>query len=156
GAPPTTQLSIHDLGATGSGLLLATTSFLGPQSLAVSLYDASQPADVTRFLTSFDTPGEPRALTVHNGLAYVADSGAGVQVINYLSYDSQGKSPTVTLNTSAINGAVEAGRTLRVTALARDDVQVRNVEFYIDGVKAFSDGDFPFEYRFEAPAFPTG
>ncbi|MEO8429176.1 MAG: Ig-like domain-containing protein, partial [Verrucomicrobiota bacterium] len=153
GAPPTTQLSIHDLTATGSGLLLAATSFLGPQSLAVSLYDASQPADVTKFVTSFDTPGDARAVTIHNGLAYVADSAAGIQVINYQPYDGQGKPPTITLSASATNGTVEAGRTLRVTALARDDVQVRNVEFYIDGVKAFSDGNFPFEYRFEAAAF---
>ncbi len=152
GTPPTTQLAVHDLVTTGSGLLLATTSFAGPQTLAVSLYDAAQPTNVTRFLTTFDTPGDARALTIHNGLAYVADSSAGIQVLNYLSFDGNHLPPTITLGTSASNRTVEAGTTLRVTATARDDVQVRNVEFYVDEVKAFSDGNFPFEFRFDVPA----
>lgn len=31
-----------------------------------------------------------------------------------------------------------------------DDVQVRNVEFYVDGQLVFTDGSYPFEYRFAA------
>jgi hypothetical protein len=38
-----------------------------------------------------------------------------------------------------------------VTANVSDDVQVRNVEFYVDGVKAITDGNFPFEFRFATP-----
>ena len=40
---------------------------------------------------------------------------------------------------------------MRLTALVTDDVQVRNVEFYVDGVKAATDGNFPFEHRFTTP-----
>ncbi|MBI3415185.1 MAG: Ig-like domain-containing protein [Verrucomicrobia bacterium] len=151
GAPPTAQLGLQDIVTTGSGLLVATTS-LGPNPQQVALYDASQPTNVTKFLTLFDTPGEARALTIHNGLGYVADNAAGIQVINYLPFDKSGIPPSINLTTSASGGLAEVSKSLRATANARDDVQVRNVEFYVDGMKAFSDGNFPFEYRFEPPA----
>ena len=40
------------------------------------------------------------ALTIHNGLAYVADPSAGNQVLNYLSYDGNHLPPTIPLSTS--------------------------------------------------------
>ena len=40
---------------------------------------------------------------------------------------------------------------MRVTAAVSDDVQVRNVEFYIDGERVITDGNFPFEHRFVTP-----
>ena len=46
---------------------------------------------------------------------------------------------------------VEEGKLVRVTAQVTDDVQVRNVEFYLDGVKVQTDGSFPFEHRFVTP-----
>ncbi len=153
GAPPTAQLGLQAPVTTGSGLLVATTTPLGPNPQQVALYDVSQPTDVTQFLTLFDTPGEARALTIHNGLAYVADSAAGVQVVNYLAYDSQGMPPAIQLSTSATNGEAEASQPFRVTAEATDDVQVRHVEFYVDGVEVFSDGNFPFELRFTLLVF---
>lgn len=152
GAPPTPQLGLQVPVTTGSGLLVATTTSLGPSPQQVALFDSSQPSDVTRFLTLFDTPGDARALTIYNGLAYVADSAKGIQVINYLAYDHQGVPPAIQLNTSATNGEAEALQPFRVTANATDDVQVRNVEFYVDGVELFSDGNFPFECRFPTPA----
>ena len=44
---------------------------------------------------------------------------------------------------------------MRVTANVSDDVQVRNVEFYVDGVRIATDGNFPFEQRFVTPARGT-
>ena len=32
-----------------------------------------------------------------------------------------------------------------------DDVQVRNVEFFVNGSRVASDGNFPFEHRFVTP-----
>ena len=40
---------------------------------------------------------------------------------------------------------------MRVTAEVDDDVQVRNVEFYIDGAKVATDGNFPFAFDFVTP-----
>ncbi len=54
----------------------------------ISLYDFSNPANTTRFLTTLQTPGTARAVSIYNGLAYVADSEAGLLVINYLAYDN--------------------------------------------------------------------
>ena len=52
GGPPTTQLAVHDITANGSGLLLPVTSFAGESTLALSLYDVSDPRDGGR-----KTPG---------------------------------------------------------------------------------------------------
>src|SRR5439155_21424392 len=73
-----------------------------------------------------------------------------------LSFDTSNRPPTITLSanfpvSNGTNGAVEEGKPVRVTALVTDDFQVRNVEFYIDGVKVATDGNFPFEYRFVTP-----
>jgi len=154
GSSPETQAAMHDIVANGSGLVLGTTSFAGPSTLAVSLYDGSDPTDVTQFITSFDTPGAARALAIYNGLAYVADQ-AGMQVINYLAYDSQGVPPTIALASNVPGNDVAEGRLVRVTADVSDDVQVRNVEFYLDGKRIATDGTFPFEYRFPAPSLST-
>src|SRR5439155_9506406 len=83
--------------------------------------------------------------------AYAADDTAGLEVINYLAYDAKGVPPTIALAPSSLTNGVAEGTLLYVTANAGDDVQVRNVEFYLDGQKVFSDGNFPFEYRFVAP-----
>jgi hypothetical protein len=156
GTPPQTQLAMHDVVANGSGLILGATSFSGTATFAVSLYDGTQPTDVTRFLTSFDTPGDSRALSIYNGLAYVADGIAGLQMLNYLPFDRNGLPPTIALSSnftlSATAGVAEAGRPMRLTAAVTDDVQVRNVDFFVDGTRVARDGSFPFEHRFEPPA----
>jgi subtilase family serine protease len=121
----------------------------GPHN--VSLYDVSDPANTDKFITTFETPGLAAAVYIYNGLAYVADSQAGMQVINYLSYDAKGVPPTITLSTNFAPGRAEEGKTMRLTANTDDDVQVRAVEFYVDGVKVATDGSFPFEYRFITP-----
>ncbi|MCZ6677234.1 MAG: Ig-like domain-containing protein, partial [Candidatus Poribacteria bacterium] len=91
-----------------------------------------------------------------NGLAYVADHDNGVHVINYLAFDAQGQPPTIELSASFDLDAepvqAEEGKAVRITAAVTDDVQVRNVEFYVDGVKVATDGNFPFEHRFTTPS----
>ncbi|MCH6258918.1 Ig-like domain-containing protein, partial [Puniceicoccaceae bacterium K14] len=151
--------AVHDLVLNGNGLLVATTSFAGPGTYGVSLYDATDPGDVSQFISEFRTPGDSVALEIYNGIAYVADRSAGMQVINYLAVDREGIDPTVTLTTS-VDGeeprSIVEGRSLTVTALALDDVQVRNVEFYVDGVKVATDGNFPFQLSFNTPSRSSG
>jgi hypothetical protein len=121
-------------------------------TLALSLYDDSVPSDVTRFLTSFDTPGEARAVAINDGLAYVADGSRGLQVVNFLAYDALGQAPTVTLNTNFVNNEITEGALVRASAQVSDDVQVREVTFFNDGEAVFTDVAYPFEHRFRAPA----
>src|SRR5262249_53825889 len=140
--------SFKQIVVNGSGLGIATVG-VNPRpdgTHDVWLYDVSDPAVTNQFLTELATPGVARAVSLFNGLAYVADGDAGLQVINYLAYDALGVAPTITLVTNFAPGVAEEGQPFRVTATVGDDVQVRNVEFYVDGVKAATDGNFPFEY----------
>lgn len=149
----TTQFGWKQLVANGSGLALAAVSpnstLDGPHH--VSLYDLSDPMVTTAFVTEFVTPGISRAVTIYNGLAYVADGPAGLQVINYRAYDRNGVAPTITLTTSFASGVAEEGKPMRLSAQVRDDVQVRNVRFYVDGEQVNTDGNFPFETRVVTP-----
>lgn len=149
----TAQFGWQQIVANGSGLGVAA---VGPNSTDegphdVSLYDVRDPRTNDVFLTTFVTPGLARAVTIFNGLAYVADDTSGLSVVNYQPYDARGVPPAIALDTSfRTNAAVEMSP-VRVTANTSDDVQVRLVEFYLDGVNVFTDGNFPFEYRFTMP-----
>src|SRR6185295_11627292 len=139
------QFGWRQIVPNGSGLGLAA---VGPNSTDdgphdVSLYDLSDPTQTERFLTQFPTPGSASAVAIYNALAYVADGEAGLQVINYLPYDDRGVTPTLTLSASfplSPSAVVEEGKRARLTATVRDDVQVRNVEFYLDGERMATDG----------------
>lgn len=151
----TTQFGWKQIAPTGSGLAVAAVdaNFALDGSNDVSLYNVADPANVNNFITTFATPGLARSLSIYNGLAYVADSPAGLQVVNYLAYDALGKPPTISLNAAfPLNPAqAEEGKLAWVEAKVTDDVQVRNVEFYVDGQKIETDGNFPFEFRFFTP-----
>jgi hypothetical protein len=152
------QFGWRHLTALGSGLAITADD---PASTAdgahdISLYNIGASGTNSQFITRFPTPGSAYAATVYNGLAYVADGASGLQVINYLAYDNLRQPPTITLTnsflmTSATTGVAEEGKLARLTALVTDDVQVRNVEFYVDGVRVAVDGNFPFEHRFVTP-----
>lgn len=117
----------------------------------ILLYDTSDPMVNDAFITTFETPGIAYGVTIYNGIAYVADGESGMQVINYLPFDTGDTSPTLTLATNFVGNQAEEGKLMRVSAEVTDDVQVRNVEFYIDGVKVATDGNYPFEHRFITP-----
>ncbi|MDC3379361.1 Ig-like domain-containing protein, partial [Planctomycetota bacterium] len=119
---------------------------------SVSLFDSSDANNPTQFITTIATPGDAQAVSIYNGIAYVADGNAGVQVINYLAFDALGNAPSVSLETNFGTVQSEEGKLVRVSALVNDDVQVRNVEWYLDGQKFETDGNFPFALRFTTPA----
>lgn len=155
----TGQFGWKQIVANGSGLGLAATS-------ANSTDDGDHPVDLYQlgenerepvFATTFPTAGIAAALSIYNGLAYVAASAGGLQVLSYLPFDTQGQPPTIGLSASIplhpteFTGTAESGKLLRLSAAVSDDVQVRNVEFHVDGVLALVDGNYPFEYRFTTP-----
>jgi hypothetical protein len=110
------------------------------------------------FEFTIETPGHALALVSYEGLAYVADGTAGLQVINYLAADIGSTPPEVTISASfdLDPSQAEENSIARLTAHATDDVQVRRVLFYVDGELVHRDGSFPFEYRFRAPDFDAG
>ncbi|MSU62119.1 MAG: hypothetical protein EXS31_06945 [Pedosphaera sp.] len=137
----------------GSGLGVAAVG-LNPRTDRthdVWLYDLSKPDVTTSFVAQFATPGAARSVSLFNGLAYVADEQSGLQVINYLPPDTRKVPPQISLITSFAEGKAEEGQLMLIQAEVRDDVQVRNVEFLIDGEVVRIDGNFPFETRLVAP-----
>jgi hypothetical protein len=147
----------------GSGRMLGV---LGPTAAAEGSHDLSvrltgDPSAFSTLETTILTPGVARAVSIYNGLAYLADGEAGLQVVNYLAFDNRGSNPAVSLTGSFVltgptNGIAEEGKILRLTASVTDDVQVRNVEFYLDGERVITDGNFPFEHRFLTPSLASG
>jgi hypothetical protein len=119
----------------------------------VSLYDLKDPTDTTRFLTTLTTPGIAHAVSMYNGLVYVADGLAGLQVVNILPYDAGILPPTVQLTAdfSLDPPFAEEGKLVEVRAEVTDDVQVARVEFYVDGVRVGTDGNYPFEQTLVTP-----
>lgn len=143
---PRTQAAIHDFADNGSGLLAAITSFGGQTSLAFSLYDVRSDNTTTNFLASLPTPGDPFAVVLHRGLAYVADDEAGLQVLNYLSPDRAQQRPSIGFGPPLSHAAtLEAGSSPLLTFATGDDVAVREVELYADGQRLASAGTFPFQ-----------
>ncbi|MEM7029960.1 MAG: Ig-like domain-containing protein [Chloroflexota bacterium] len=130
---------------------------VGPDSTAgasthnLALYTTSDPEQTPQLLTGFPTPGIAQAVTIHNGLALVADGEAGLQVVSYLSADTGNISPIVNLDTDFTAGAALENTAIRLTALTSDDVAVRDVTFYIDGVEAAIDASYPFEHHLTTP-----
>lgn len=154
----TPQFGWKQLVSNGSGIGLAALGANSTDDGAhdISVYNLGTDGTGGDFAVTFPTPGLAAAVSIYNGIAYVADSGAGLEVLNYLAYDSRGVPPTISLSTSFSAGSAEEGKLMRVTAHVTDDVQVRNVEFYINGVKTSTDGNYPFEYRFLTPLLREG
>jgi hypothetical protein len=149
---PPSAITAFDVEANGSGLALFTGADPSLTSNArFAVLDVKDPTQTDNFITAFDTPGSATAIALYQGRAYVADGGTGMQVINYLAYDSQKQPPTITLSTNFAPDIAEEGALMRVTANATDDVQVRLVEFYVDGKLVATDGSFPFDVRITTP-----
>lgn len=139
---------MSDLGVAADG-----TSPLGDEPQDLSLYGLGADSTELNFLGSFVTPGLSRALAVNGGLAFVADGPAGLQVVNFAPADTAGVPPTITLQASfpLDPPRIESGQPGRLTVLAKDDVLVRWVEFYLDGALVKRARTWPFEFRFTAP-----
>lgn len=148
----TAQIGWRQLVPNGTNFGLAVTG-ANTSDADLSVYSLADNGTVT-FQTTVITPGVASAVAIYNGLAYVADGQSGLQIVNYLAYDNKKQPPAIALSGSfplAPVARVEEGKLARLSAAVADDVQVRNVEFLIDGQVAARDGGYPFEYRFNTP-----
>ncbi|MBN9690095.1 MAG: Ig-like domain-containing protein [Verrucomicrobia bacterium] len=140
---------------TGSGIGVAAvgTNPRDDGTHDVELYDLTDPTNTTAFLTRLQTPGITYAVALDRGLAYVADGMSGLEVLNYLAADVGDQPPQVSLAASFSLSPAEAesGTFAALRAEASDDVQVREVHFFVDGVPVAIDGNYPYEYRFRIP-----
>lgn len=150
--------SFKQIVPTGSGIGVAASGVVPRDDGThdIWLYSLTTTTDTTNLLAVLETPGIAHAVAIYNGLAYVADGVAGLQVINYLEADRSGFAPNIALQTSfplqnPTNGVAEAGSSATITAVVTDDVAVRSVRFFINGTLVSTDGNFPFEHRFNFP-----
>ena len=147
------QFGWKQMVGNGGGLAVATTSPNstpdGPHDL--DFYNMGAGNTTPAFVRTFETPGLATAVSLYNGLAYVADGAAGLQVINYLAFDVGKVPPAAQLIADSLNGNLEEGKIVSVRVVATDDVQVRNVEFFIDDRAVVLDGNFPYEVGLLAP-----
>ena len=132
---------------TGSGFAVAASSpnstFDGPHNMF--LYDSSNPSVTDAVIREFPTPGIARSVEYYNGITYVADDTGGMSTIVARGLDVNGVAPTGTLHLLGSPYTVFPGTFLYIQAEVEDDVQVRNVEFYVNDARIVTDGSYPFE-----------
>ncbi|MBE7504396.1 MAG: Ig-like domain-containing protein [Verrucomicrobiales bacterium] len=128
-------------------------NFTTPEPHDISVYDLGPDGTALNFVTSFPTPGLSHALALHRGFALLADGTAGLHVVNFLTPDTAGVPPTLELTADfpLDPPRIESGQRGVLTALARDDVMVRQVDFYAEGDLVATDSIWPFELTFVAP-----
>lgn len=144
------------LNGNGQALVAVSQNSTNDGVHNVGLYSVGDDGDELTFITEFETLGLASSVTIYNGRGFVADSESGLQVVNYLAFDRFGVDPEITIETNAIDDEFEEGKLLDIKAVATDDVQVRNVQFYINDEIAGTDGNFPFGFRLQAPLISEG
>ncbi len=151
-----TNFAGRGLALNGSGVALNAAGGDG-----LGLFDVSDPTDTDKTITVIDTPGAAQGVTVGMGLAFVADGAAGLEVLNYLPFDRLGQAPQVTLAADALDAdpaapgvQVIVGNSIPLRVTVADDVQVRNVEFLVNGQVVRNDVSFPFDFEAIAAGEP--
>jgi len=142
--PSAVQSSRAAIVPNGSGLGLRVGPTFNGNS--VELVSLRQPTNTHDFITSWEMPGIPHNAAIAAGMGYVAVGNAGLAVVNYAPFDIDGVPPSGVLYTTATSGVVVAGSRQFVCALVEDDVQVRDVDFFLNGEFITTDIDFPFEF----------
>ncbi len=146
--------------ANGSGLALSVEGLTSFGRADSSLYTVDSNGTFLRgggylenFEATFRTLGDAQDISIYNGLAYVADGYEGLQVINYRAYEHQGGDPPqiLSIHSNDQNGTVEESSLFTLSATVSDNVQVKYVEFWIDGNLTKTDGSYPFSIDYLAP-----
>lgn len=143
--------------AKDSGNRLVSITLPGSGIRVPSVYDQSSSTVATNFLTTLATSSSVWDVFIYRGRLLSGGDipGAGAfEVFNYREPDFGTNPPSVQLRSHTFfsNPPIErSAGWFRLTALAQDDVAVRNVEFYLDGKLVFDDGSHPFEADLRAP-----
>jgi hypothetical protein len=153
-----TFFTARNVALNGSGLALVSAEDQG-----VGVYSINDLQKTDNVLTVVNTPGFTYGAAIASGIAFVADGDDGLQVINYLPFDNKGKSPTININTAAIdldpntNGIqVKEGSVIPLRVDIRDDVQIRNVELLVNGLVITNDVSFPWDLSVITPNISLG
>jgi hypothetical protein len=154
-AYPRTALALN---GSGKAVLVGRINGAGTAPPVLAVVDSSNPQVTNGLLTQLNLAGEPLHVALASGIAYVAEGLAGIEVANFLPFDSLGIAPLV----SVVPGIADAdpntpgtqvleGSYFPVQAQVQDDVQVRDVQLLIDGEVVASAVSFPFNLAAIAP-----
>ena len=126
-------------------LASAQTDEKGGYRLQLWLADAGQRDSLLRLRLKEDS-GHPR----DRAELYLASVATLMTLAGDARRLDAGRVSALQVDESSIGEAAlllaEEGKLVRTTALVSDDVQVRNVEFYLDGALVATEGGFPFDY----------
>ena len=75
----------------------------GEQFFVVDVSSSADPSNTNAFLTRINLPAAPKDLSLANGLAFVADGSGGLQIVNYIGFDTQGTAPTVAIAVDGVD-----------------------------------------------------
>ena len=132
----------------GSGVGLLTPD----GGSVVEVYATSDPDSTADILASFPLSSSARDVTISGGLGFVATSN-GLEIINFLAFDSAGEPPTVEITSPVEDNdpgtpglQVIEGSNIPIVVEVTDDVQVRIVELLVDGMVVSNDVSFPFDF----------
>lgn len=148
---------MHGLALNGSGKMGTLISF-GGGARELAVFDATNPLDADRFLTSFSTEGPAHDLDFKSGLVFVADARFGLSIFNTATADTLGVPPTVSVDFSQLDQdsgregiQVIAGSSLTVEADVRDDLQMREASLWVNGLKSAARDTGPVIFPLEIP-----
>ena len=148
---PTSDSAGQGVAANGSGIALTVGSDL--TGSAVDVFNSSNTSTAGQFVTQFALPVAAQGIAIGEGIAFVADGSSGLQVVNYLPFDTNGIPPTASISTTATDVdlitpglQVHEGSTLPIQAVVNDDGQVRNVELLVNGQVVQNAVSFPFNF----------
>ncbi len=136
---------------SGLGLLIGSN---GVNTLDVM--DISNPMKTNVFLTRILLPSAPLDATLGSGIAFVADGSSGLQVVNYLGFDTKGIPPTVSISSPVGGTQIVEGSSIPIRVNVADDVQVRNVELLVNGQLVLNNVAPPYDFVAIAPKLATG
>ncbi len=154
----TTGIGGEAIAANGSGLAITVgRPGSGQFGSIVDLMNVSDPTDTKNLVTQFSLPDTgPTGVTLAAGIAFIADGSSGLQVINYLPFDTKGKPPIASLTTGVLGPNVVEGSTLSLKANVSDDVQVRNVGLLVNGMLEENLVSFPYNLSVNVPLLSSG
>jgi hypothetical protein len=137
---------------TGTNLVAFTVASGDGDRGGVGLLNISDPSKTNQLVRTFAASGTAYDMTLYGEFAYVAAGESGLQVVQFATPNDTRNLPAIALNSDSISETAEPGTLLRLTAEVAAADQIRQVDFYLNGQKVATDGNYPFEYRFFQPA----
>ncbi len=167
--PPGTSGIFGSVVLNGSGVagLVGATYRVGGIDAAFNLLSVADPLQTFDFLTRYLMPATTKQqflpAVIADGIAFVADSEPGLQIINYLPFDTGDQPPTVVISSNPVDEdpltpgiQLFEGSRIAIGASIADDRQVARVELLVNGQVVATDLSFPFDFAARLPLLAAG